>query len=168
MRRIAIVGSREYGDMKAVRAFVRSIPKGSTVVSGGARGVDTVAAEEAVLRGLTVSTHSALWGKHGKSAGFLRNKQIVEEADEVVAFWDGKSRGTKHTIDLARKAGKPVKINPAPIGSLEEKYRKFWQSEPAQKAIEDVFGKEVSDGKHTDEGADRRVHSNHGGLRRRA
>lgn len=137
--KIAIVGSREYGDMPAVRAYVRSLPKGTVVVSGGASGVDTWAAEEAILCGLTVNTHSALWHKHGKSAGFIRNQQIVEEADEVAAFWNGKSKGTKHSMDLATKAGKPLHVNPAPIGSKAEEYRKFWESEKTQDAIEDVF-----------------------------
>ena len=47
---------------------------------------------------------------YGRSAGFKRNALIVAESDEVVAFWDMKSKGTKSTIDLATKAGKPVRI----------------------------------------------------------
>ena len=50
------------------------------------------------------------WDKYGKSAGFIRNKLIINEADMVVAFWDGKSKGTKNSIDLAINAGKPVDI----------------------------------------------------------
>jgi len=50
------------------------------------------------------------WDKYGKSAGFRRNKLIIDEADKILAFWDGKSKGTKHSIDLAIEAGKPIDI----------------------------------------------------------
>jgi hypothetical protein len=50
------------------------------------------------------------WKKYGKSAGYRRNKEMAEVADALVAFWDGKSKGTANMIDLMRKAGKPLKI----------------------------------------------------------
>ena len=48
--------------------------------------------------------------KYGRTAPLIRNKLIVEECDCLIAFWDGKSRGTKYTLDLAEKMGKPTKI----------------------------------------------------------
>jgi predicted Rossmann fold nucleotide-binding protein DprA/Smf involved in DNA uptake len=109
--RIAIVGSRDYADLEAVRRYVRSLPEHCTVVSGGARGVDTVAAEEASRRrDLDIDVHPALWSVYGKSAGYRRNVDIVNAADEVIAFWDGKSSGTGHTIRIAKQMGKPVRV----------------------------------------------------------
>jgi len=105
--RIAIVGSRDYPRMDLVAAYVhRDLVPGTVIVSGGARGVDRIAAESARTRGLEVVEHFADWDTHGRSAGFIRNGDIVKDSDQVVAFWDGESRGTRDTITKARKAGK--------------------------------------------------------------
>lgn len=109
-RRIAIVGSRDYPRRDQVIAFVRSLPRDTVIISGGARGVDTWAAEEACARGMNVVEIFPDWDRHGKSAGLIRNGQIVDQCDELVAFWDGTSRGTKNSIDRARHAGKPVRV----------------------------------------------------------
>lgn len=108
--KIAIVGSREFPDMDLVREFVRSLPEDTIIISGGARGVDRVAEEEAKKLAMITEIYPADWQQYGKRAGFLRNKQIVEAADMVQAFWDGKSKGTAHSIRLAKEAGKPVQI----------------------------------------------------------
>lgn len=108
--RVAIVGSRSFSHFELVRAYVRLLPPGTTVITGGARGVDTVAAVAARRRNLPLAIHPAEWGRYGRSAGAKRNQRIVDDADRVVAFWDGKSPGTLITIELARKAGKPVQI----------------------------------------------------------
>jgi hypothetical protein len=70
--------------------------------------VDTWAAEAARARGLEILVFRADWKSHGKAAGVLRNTTIVEAADQIVAFWDGRSRGTKDTIAKAGVASKPV------------------------------------------------------------
>jgi len=114
VERVAIVGSRGYSNLEAVRAYVRSLPKDTVVVSGGAAGVDITAEITAKDCGLAVVVWPADWARYGRRAGLLRNIQVVENCDRVVAFWDGKSRGTAHSIDLARKAGKPVEV----VGSL--------------------------------------------------
>jgi hypothetical protein len=111
MSGIAIVGSRDYPDLEAVRTFVRALPKYATVISGGARGVDSVAEDEAKKCGLSLIIHRADWDKHGKAAGVIRNKLIVEDCDELMAFWDGTSRGTKNSVDLAKKLGKKITVN---------------------------------------------------------
>lgn len=92
--------------MDAVRTFVGGFSKDTVLVSGGARGVDSVAEGAARERGLEVEIFPANWKKYGKRAGFLRNEDIVKAADKVYAFWDGQSRGTRHTMELAKKAGK--------------------------------------------------------------
>lgn len=108
--KIAIVGSRTYPNLKQVADFVADLPEGTIVISGGAIGVDRTAENAAKARGLQVISIKPSWGKYGRQAGFLRNTQIVEMADEIVAFWDGESRGTKDSIDKAMKLGKSVTI----------------------------------------------------------
>ena len=110
MTRVAVVGSRDYPDLDAVRAFVHSLPQGTVVVSGGARGVDRTAADEARLCGLAVDIHMPDWGRDGRRAGLLRNASIVAACDRLVAFWAGASTGTAHTLSLARRAGRPCEV----------------------------------------------------------
>ena len=110
MSKVAIVGSRDYPRLDRVREYVTGLPAETVVVSGGARGVDRTAQRAAEERGLSIQVWPALWDAHGKRAGYLRNRLIVETADRIVAFWDGQSKGTKHTIDLAIAAGKPVEV----------------------------------------------------------
>lgn len=122
--KVAIVGSRDYPDMQVVESFVENLYQGRTergieyiIISGGARGVDTVAQNTAIRLGMKVEIFPADWENEGKKAGYLRNIKIVEAADYIVAFWDTKSKGTKHTIDLAKKMGKPCLV----FESKEEK-----------------------------------------------
>lgn len=109
--RVAIVGSRKYPDLEKVRAYVMALPTNVVIVTGGAEGVDKMTEETARLRGLDVEIYLPDWSQ-GKKAGPLRNQQIVANADRVVAFWNGQSRGTKNSIELAQKRGIPVEINP--------------------------------------------------------
>ncbi len=108
--KLAIVGSRGFADRALVMDFVRRLPMDTEVVSGGAQGVDSWAELSARYRGMKVTVLYANWKQHGKSAGVIRNRKIVEYADRVVAFHDGASLGTALTIDLARRAGKPVEV----------------------------------------------------------
>lgn len=108
--RVAIVGSRGWLNLEQVRAYVRSLPENAVIVSGAARGVDSAAEEEARKTGRRVQSFPADWDRLGKRAGYERNKDIIGAADRVVAFWDGTSRGTQHSINLAREAKKPVEV----------------------------------------------------------
>jgi predicted Rossmann fold nucleotide-binding protein DprA/Smf involved in DNA uptake len=112
VERVAIVGSRGYPDegKEDVFSYVHELPSNSVVVSGGAEGPDTWAERAAKRRGLLVVVYRADWSLYGKAAGFIRNGQIVANCDRVVAFWDGHSRGTKNTIDIANRQGKPVEV----------------------------------------------------------
>ena len=110
---VAIVGSRKGLDWQRVRDEVERIISRAgvgTVVSGGALGVDRMAETVALARGKRVQVFYPDWRNNGRSAGFMRNQQIVDIADEVYALWDGQSRGTADTIARAKKAGKPVFI----------------------------------------------------------
>jgi uncharacterized phage-like protein YoqJ len=116
--KIAIVGSREFKNKDFVQNIVSNqLTNGDYFISGGARGVDTWAEEtipilETGLANFKINKKifKPDWNKYGKRAGFLRNQLIIDEADKVIAFWDGKSKGTKHSIDLAIKANKPIDI----------------------------------------------------------
>jgi len=79
-------------------------------VSGGARGVDTLAVYYAREHAIPLQEIHPQWAVEGPAAGFVRNKQIIDAADTVLAFWDGKSKGTKNSIDLARASGKQLFI----------------------------------------------------------
>lgn len=109
-RKLGIVGSRNFPTPAAVQAFVDSLPPGTIVVSGGARGVDHWAAEAAAARGLRTKVFHADWKRLGRKAGPLRNRQIVQSIDELAAFWDGSSRGTLNTTGLALRASMPVRV----------------------------------------------------------
>lgn len=104
------MGSRDFPNLDQVREYVRSLPRDTIIVSGGARGVDTAAEYEANVQAMQTMIFPADWERLGKRAGFERNKSIIAYADEVVAFWDGESKGTFHSIELARKKGIPVKV----------------------------------------------------------
>lgn len=78
------------------------------IVSGTARGVDTHGEAIAKKYGIRVAKFPADWDRFGKRAGYLRNEKMAEYADALLACWDGKSRGTKHMIDLAREHGLKV------------------------------------------------------------
>lgn len=110
--KVAVIGSRNFCDRNLVDNMMIEIIRfdGWTLVSGGASGVDSWAEEYADDMGWKKIIFKPDWDKHGKAAGFIRNKLIIDEADKVVAFWDGKSKGTKSSIDLAVKQNKPVDI----------------------------------------------------------
>lgn len=110
MTRIAIVGSRDYPLMDSIDLFVQSLPPDTIVVSGDARGVDREAARAARRRGLRTMVFPADWATYGRRAGMVRNEQIVDHADQVVAFWDGQSPGTADTIRKARRKGLLIRI----------------------------------------------------------
>lgn len=110
--RVLVCGSRTWDDAVEIAEALKHLPRGSTVIHGGARGADQLAGTVAAKLGFTVETYPADWDLHGRSAGAIRNIEMIEtRPDKVVAFWDGRSIGTKHTLDLARKAEIPVEVH---------------------------------------------------------
>jgi hypothetical protein len=105
---VAVIGSREYPNLKAVQEYVSVWPEGTIIVSGGARGVDQTAQAAAKQHGLAVVVHRPdyqRWPR--KIAPLKRNRLVVDDAYFVVGFWDGRSHGTLRTIAYARLQGKP-------------------------------------------------------------
>ena len=107
----AIIGSRNITNID----LSRFIPKETTeIISGGAKGVDTIAKEYALENGLKLTEFLPEYERYGKGAPLKRNITIIESADIVLAFWDGKSRGTKFVIDNCHSRNIPVRVYLAP------------------------------------------------------
>ncbi len=111
--KLIIAGGREFTHFKGALAHYLVINNQGIVteiVSGGARGADKVGELIAEAEGLPIKLFKADWDTHGKSAGYIRNSEMADYGDMLLAFWDGKSKGTKHMIDLATKKGLKVKV----------------------------------------------------------
>lgn len=106
---VAIVGGRNFFDKQKMMDVLANY-RIEKIVSGGAKGADTIAAIYANENNLELIEHLPQWSKYGKMAAYIRNEKIVQAADMVIAFWDGKSKGTKMTIDLAGKYKKQCVI----------------------------------------------------------
>lgn len=113
MIRVIVAGSRKFNNLQKLRHELDRLDIhniASEIVSGGARGVDSLGEEYAKAWNIPVKVFPADWETHGKKAGYLRNQEMAQYADELFAFWDGKSLGTKHMIDLALKHNLDVEI----------------------------------------------------------
>lgn len=80
------------------------------IITGGAKGVDTLAEAYAKERGIPTLTVKPCYEKYGRAAPILRDEEMVDLADSVLVIWDGVSRGSRHTADYARKKGKPLTV----------------------------------------------------------
>ena len=112
--KIAIVGSRSLTDIPLDQYVPREAEE---IVSGGAKGVDSLAAEYAKAKGLKITELLPQYEKYGRVAPIVRNKEIVDCADKIIVFWDGCSKGAASVIRYAEKIKKPlqvIRINKAP------------------------------------------------------
>lgn len=116
--KIAVVGSRSFKDSEKVSEilFPYFAYQENTMITGGAIGVDSIAEDLAKLNKIPYKVIRPDWDKHGRGAGMIRNTLIVDEADMVIAIWDGQSKGTKHSIDYAKSKGKKIDIFKLTIG----------------------------------------------------
>lgn len=100
--RTIIAGSRTITDYKFVSTIIRdSNFKISVIISGGAKGVDSLGVRYAKENGIPYELFIPDWKKYGKRAGIIRNCEMGDTASGLIAIWDGSSRGTKHMIDYA-------------------------------------------------------------------
>lgn len=115
-KKVAVVGSRTFADRgKLYEVLTKNRDRIKLIISGGARGADSLAVDWATDYGIPYLVFPPLWrdpdtGEYNRGAGFKRNRQIVEQADVVVAFWDGQSAGTAHTIEMAKQLGKSLRV----------------------------------------------------------
>jgi len=107
-----IAGSRDITSMTELREAIRTAPFPVTsVVCGMARGADMLGHRYAQEEKLPVYPFPADWNTYGKRAGYLRNAEMAENAEALIALWDGKSKGTKHMIDIATAKGLKVHVH---------------------------------------------------------
>lgn len=112
MYNIAIIGSRSYNNYDELKTFMDKslILQINKIISGGAKGADSLGARWAKEHNLELVEYLPDWDRYGKSAGFKRNTTIIENSDIVVAFWDEKSKGTADSIRKARELGLDIII----------------------------------------------------------
>lgn len=112
---IAIVGSRTFNDKPTFKRIFEWVLKKNdyninSIVSGGAKGADTLGEEYSKDNNIPVTIFKADWDKYGKRAGFIRNVDIIKNCDVCVCFWDGESHGTLHDIQLCVQYNKTCHV----------------------------------------------------------
>ena len=113
MHKVIIAGSRDITNRTMIRDGMNAAWEEFgpyEVISGMARGVDSIAASIAANVDIKVYEMPADWDRFGKSAGYKRNESMAQLATHLIAFWDGESKGTKHMIDLGHKYDLKVTI----------------------------------------------------------
>lgn len=111
--KVAIVGSRTFNKYKLLKKkmlYYYDPAQIKEIISGGADGADKLAERFAEEYDIPIKIYKPNWDKYGNKAGAIRNIKIVKRSHEVVAFWDGISKGTKITINLAKKFEKNLTV----------------------------------------------------------
>jgi hypothetical protein len=109
--RVIIAGSRDNVSQADIDHAIEAsgwVKEITVVVSGAARGADRMGENWAKRNGITIDSRPANWDKYGKSAGYKRNQEMADNADALIAVWDGVSRGTGHMVDIAKAKKLPV------------------------------------------------------------
>ncbi len=111
--KVIIAGSRNFNNYDLLHKKCTELLKNQTdieIVSGTANGADKLGERFAKEQNYKLTQFPADWDSFGKSAGYIRNEEMAKYADALIVFWDGKSKGTKHMIDLAYKCSLKVRI----------------------------------------------------------
>lgn len=109
---VIIAGSRGFNDFELLTRkcdYVFSRRHPTCIITGGARGADTLGKRYATLRKIPSTVIPAKWS-YGKLAGYQRNEEMLKQADALIAFWDGHSHGTSHMIRIAKEKKIPVRV----------------------------------------------------------
>jgi hypothetical protein len=115
--KLIIAGGRDFADYSLLQKKVdvmlsaKRFSHRTEIISGKAKGADTLGEQYAKANDFPVKEFPADWSI-GKSAGYLRNSEMAIYADACICFWNGRSTGTKHMIDLATTQGLPVRVIP--------------------------------------------------------
>lgn len=119
--KVIIAGGRDFVDLRLLTRVCNEIlmpisgKKSITVISGHAPGADRTGERYAQEKGFKIKRMPADWKKYGKAAGPIRNREMAEQADALIAFWDGSSRGTAHMIESARVKNLNVNVISYPV-----------------------------------------------------
>lgn len=112
--KLIVAGGRDFQDYDLMTTtfllLAEELNRSIAIVSGAARGADTLAMQLAKEFDLELYLAPADWDAHGKAAGYIRNRFMAENSDGLLAYWDGKSRGTKHMIETMQNMKKPVRV----------------------------------------------------------
>lgn len=114
---VGIVGCRDFSNYDFFKDNIEKNPCTKRlhikkIITGDANGVDSLARRYASEKSIYCVMYQAVWHEHGFAAGPIRNQQIINDSDILIAFWNGVSKGTKNSIDLAVKKKIPVVIIP--------------------------------------------------------
>lgn len=104
--KVIVAGSRTFNDYELLKNkldYFLQNQKDITIISGKARGADSLGEDYAHQNHHKLEEYPAMWDIYGKKAGYMRNEEMAKVADGAIIFWDGKSKGTKHMIDLCKK-----------------------------------------------------------------
>ena len=114
MFRVIIAGGRDFTDEQMLfdkmDYYLQNVNDDVAIVCGMAKGADMLGFKYATQRGYEIHKYPADWDNDGKSAGYKRNCRMAENADALVAFWDGYSKGTQHMIEYATRHGLKVRV----------------------------------------------------------
>ena len=115
MFKLIIAGGRDFNNYEFLNKICSYYLKNKSfndieIVSGCANGADKLGEKFAIENNIQIIKFPADWEKFGKSAGYVRNTQMADYADALIAFWNGKSKGTKHMIDIAKARNLIVKV----------------------------------------------------------
>lgn len=111
--KLAVVGSRNFQDYDLLRSKLSKINDETPItliLSGGAQGADCLGEFFAEENNIPTQIFKPDWKKFGRAAGVIRNEDIIKNSDQVIAFWDGKSKGTLSSINLTKKYDKKLII----------------------------------------------------------
>ena len=113
--KVLFTGDRNWTDRESIRKRISILPSDTEIVFGDASGVDYIAGTEAVIQGYKVNgPHIADWNKHGRAAGPIRNRKMLDQKPDLVIafhpFLDG-SKGTKDCVNEAKRRGIPVEVH---------------------------------------------------------
>lgn len=119
---VAIVGSRSINNLSLLEEIWEKLDLDydNMIISGGAVGVDTNARQLADRYGMDLIEYLPDWKKFGKSAGFRRNRTIIDKCDMCICIWDGESHGAKHDIDLCKEMHKTCYVYNQKTKTLEK------------------------------------------------
>ena len=109
--KVVIAGGRDFTNTDIAFTCIKPLVKaGDVIISGHAFGADHIGELYALKNKLQCELYPPDWKKYGKAAGPIRNEQMAKVADKLIAFWDGKSRGTRSMINLAKKHGCEITV----------------------------------------------------------
>lgn len=110
---VIIAGGRYFSNYDLLKErcdFFFQNRRPTAIVCGEARGADSLGKQYAKENSIPVMSFPADWDKYGKRAGYIRNEEMADNADALIAFWDGQSRGTRNMIEIAKRKGRLVRI----------------------------------------------------------